>query len=214
MACLSGLSEGRKAMRHRTVWTSVALVALVVAAILAGAGGASAGNGDAWLTTRTAAARVLPIRFKDVASVSCAPDRASATQISGTTRYWQRFWCSGRTYDRIDFRLRFKAVGQCGSCWTITNLTGLGAAHLRIRHAYAANTSPKNTDPSSGSSGSCGTGYYTNSRGHCVPSPSTDPTLTQDGPTAICGDGSYSYSESASGTCSHHGGVAEWVNHP
>lgn len=30
------------------------------------------------------------------------------------------------------------------------------------------------------------------------------------GPTARCRDGSYSYSRTHSGTCSHHGGVAQW----
>jgi hypothetical protein len=29
--------------------------------------------------------------------------------------------------------------------------------------------------------------------------------------TAICNDGTYSYSQSRSGTCSHHGGVKEWL---
>ena len=33
-------------------------------------------------------------------------------------------------------------------------------------------------------------------------------------PTAICADGSTSYSQHASGTCSNHGGVREWVNRP
>ena len=32
--------------------------------------------------------------------------------------------------------------------------------------------------------------------------------------TAICNDGTYSYSKTASGTCSRHGGVNIWVNHP
>ena len=31
-----------------------------------------------------------------------------------------------------------------------------------------------------------------------------------DGATARCRDGSYSFSQHRSGTCSHHGGVAEW----
>lgn len=36
-----------------------------------------------------------------------------------------------------------------------------------------------------------------------------------DSPTAICADGTYSYSQSRSGTCSHHGGVRTWlVNSP
>jgi len=29
--------------------------------------------------------------------------------------------------------------------------------------------------------------------------------------TAICNDGTYSYSNNCQGTCSHHGGVREWL---
>lgn len=36
----------------------------------------------------------------------------------------------------------------------------------------------------------------------------------RSGPTAVCNDGTYSYSEHASGTCSWHGGVRTWVNYP
>ena len=32
------------------------------------------------------------------------------------------------------------------------------------------------------------------------------------GATAICGDGSCSYSQNHRGTCSHHGGVSEWLD--
>lgn len=54
---------------------------------------------------------------------------------------------------------------------------------------------------------SCGSGYYLNSDNICVHSPSSNPT----GATARCVDGTYSYSLHRSGTCSHHGGVAEWL---
>src|SRR5205807_4116499 len=37
---------------------------------------------------------------------------------------------------------------------------------------------------------------------------------TSNGPTAQCRDGRYSYSQHRSGTCSHHGGVARWINPP
>jgi hypothetical protein len=56
----------------------------------------------------------------------------------------------------------------------------------------------------------CAPGYYKNVSGHCVRRPSRDPR----GATAKCRDGTYSYSEHASGTCSHHGGVARWIHHP
>jgi len=32
------------------------------------------------------------------------------------------------------------------------------------------------------------------------------------GATARCRDGTYSYSQHHSGTCSHHGGVAQWLD--
>src|SRR5579871_5322683 len=32
------------------------------------------------------------------------------------------------------------------------------------------------------------------------------------GATALCRDGTYSYSKHHSGTCSHHGGVAKWLD--
>ena len=35
---------------------------------------------------------------------------------------------------------------------------------------------------------------------------------TPSGATALCRDGSYSYSQTRSGTCSHHGGVAAWLD--
>ena len=37
-----------------------------------------------------------------------------------------------------------------------------------------------------------------------------DSYYPDDNPTAVCNDGTYSYSQSRSGTCSWHGGVAEW----
>lgn len=52
---------------------------------------------------------------------------------------------------------------------------------------------------------SSGSGYI-NSSGNYVPSPSSNPV----GATAQCKDGTYSYSQHRSGTCSHHGGVAVW----
>ena len=56
----------------------------------------------------------------------------------------------------------------------------------------------------------CSRGYYKNVSGHCIHSPASSPI----GATARCRDGTYSYSEHASGTCSHHGGVRVWIHHP
>jgi len=52
--------------------------------------------------------------------------------------------------------------------------------------------------------------HYTNLRGNRVQSP-TRYNSAPAGATALCRDGSYSFSQSRRGTCSHHGGVARWL---
>lgn len=52
--------------------------------------------------------------------------------------------------------------------------------------------------------------HYTNSRGNRVQSP-TRYESAPTGATALCRDGTYSFSQSRRGTCSHHGGVAKWL---
>ncbi|MGI8848484.1 MAG: DUF4236 domain-containing protein [Candidatus Dormibacteria bacterium] len=44
-----------------------------------------------------------------------------------------------------------------------------------------------------------------------IAAPTADPLA---GVTAICNDGTYSYSAHRSGTCSKHGGVRQWINYP
>jgi opacity protein-like surface antigen len=56
---------------------------------------------------------------------------------------------------------------------------------------------------------------YTGQAGTRAPEPSYTPYYApsytpQATPTAQCNDGTYSYSQSRSGTCSYHGGVAVW----
>jgi len=60
------------------------------------------------------------------------------------------------------------------------------------------------------SSATCSRGYYLNVSRHCVHRPGS----SSAGATARCRDGTYSYSEHASGTCSGHGGVGIWIHHP
>jgi hypothetical protein len=55
-----------------------------------------------------------------------------------------------------------------------------------------------------------GDGTYTNVDGNQIPDPVSAPAAPA-GATAQCGDGTYSFSQHHSGTCSHHGGVATWL---
>jgi len=52
--------------------------------------------------------------------------------------------------------------------------------------------------------------YYTNVSGHRVHRPLAAYSAPA-GATAQCRDGTYSFSEHARGTCSHHEGVARWI---
>jgi hypothetical protein len=56
----------------------------------------------------------------------------------------------------------------------------------------------------------CTNDTYVNSAGNTVCRPEESPSAPT-GATAECADGTYSFSESRSGTCSHHGGVARWL---
>jgi len=70
----------------------------------------------------------------------------------------------------------------------------------------SAATSPTTSTPQE----TCTNGTYVNSAGNTVCRPEESPTVPA-GATAECADGTYSFSESRSGTCSHHGGVARWL---
>jgi hypothetical protein len=55
-------------------------------------------------------------------------------------------------------------------------------------------------------------GSYVNRAGNEVHRPAhTVSGKAPDGATAQCRDGSYSFSQSHRGTCSHHGGVSRWI---
>jgi hypothetical protein len=64
------------------------------------------------------------------------------------------------------------------------------------------------TSPSQGAA--CPVGDYRNVDGACIQRPTQAPTAPA-GATAKCMDGTYSFSQHRSGTCSGHGGVAAWL---
>lgn len=77
-----------------------------------------------------------------------------------------------------------------------------------IRNSYTVRN--KNISKRSPSYQSSGTRYYTNTEGYRVQSP-TYYNSAPAGATALCRDGTYSFSRNRRGTCSHHGGVARWL---
>jgi hypothetical protein len=56
-----------------------------------------------------------------------------------------------------------------------------------------------------------GSDYYTNVDGNRVHRPVRGDSRPS-GATARCADGSWSFSQNHRGTCSHHGGVSQWLD--
>lgn len=85
-------------------------------------------------------------------------------------------------------------------------------AEARRREAAAARErkTAEETRKTAAETPACTNGTYVNATGNTVCSPEQSPTAPA-GATAECEDGTYSFSESRSGTCSHHGGVAKWL---
>jgi hypothetical protein len=81
-------------------------------------------------------------------------------------------------------------------------------------HAKETEAEPSEGSTSNSTAGppaeECTNGTYVNSAGNTVCSPENSPTVPA-GATAECKDGTYSFSQSRSGTCSYHGGVARWL---
>lgn len=122
---------------------------------------------------------------------------------------------------------------RCGTTHGVTVCTGGTDARIRFplwaakvyyhatKHENGPNTPtkpeessperpPESEEEPRGSGSECTNGTYENSSGNIVCKPEESSTVPA-GATAHCADGTYSFSEHRSGTCSHHGGVAEWL---
>ena len=92
-------------------------------------------------------------------------------------------------------------VSACGNGWCQIAVNGVAGYLPRLALSKQSNGSFRE-----------GSGY-TNSQGNPVRSPTRTPdNQAPVGATAQCRDGTFSFSQSRRGTCSHHGGVAKWLN--
>lgn len=76
-----------------------------------------------------------------------------------------------------------------------------------VQSSASDSSAARQSPPAGGSSSD----YYTNSRGRRVHRPMFSENGPPAGATAQCADGTYSFSQSRRGTCSHHGGVSRWL---
>ena len=105
---------------------------------------------------------------------------------------------------------RYRAVIVVAATLAAVVAAGSSSAQTvspRVVHATA------HVEQSAAVAPDCRRGYYKNVNGRCVRRPHRSPTVPA-GATAKCRDGTYSFSQHASGTCSHHGGVSVWIHHP
>ena len=96
---------------------------------------------------------------------------------------------------------------ECNCEWIPVRYQGkVGYVNSKYLFNYNGNGSITNSAGNAGSQ----VKYYTNSAGQKVQSP-TRYNSAPAGATALCRDGTYSFSRNSRGTCSHHGGVAKWL---
>lgn len=80
----------------------------------------------------------------------------------------------------------------------------------RSRNARGARGRSSRSAGTPSQGGNASSDYYTNVDGQRVRRPVFSKSAPS-GATARCRDGSYSFSRHRRGTCSHHGGVAQWL---
>jgi hypothetical protein len=97
-------------------------------------------------------------------------------------------------------------ASSCAEGWCAVNYQNLTGHVIQVFLRF-----PPPSALSQAPIGSAGRGY-TNSRGEHVASPMrTLGGQPPAGASAKCRDDTFSFSRSRSGTCSHHGGVAQWL---
>ena len=93
-------------------------------------------------------------------------------------------------------------VYSCSARWCQV-ASGRLAGYVREQYISSTPTAPPHRAGRS----------YINSRGERVPSPTRGANdSVPPGASARCRDGTFSFSRSRRGTCSHHGGVADWLH--
>lgn len=101
-------------------------------------------------------------------------------------------------------------ASQVNGNWVKVKYNGLSGYVNKGYLTVSDNPFVTHTKPSSNNNPTTFVRYYTNSRGEKVQSP-THYNSRPAGATAICRDGTYSFSRSRRGTCSRHGGVKTWL---
>lgn len=100
-------------------------------------------------------------------------------------------------------------LGEKSTTYQATFIDGIEKDRIKSGEQITKQPISKITKVGTRTTLDCPNGTYTNSSGNTVCSPFMSSSVPS-GATAQCSDGTYSYSQSRRGTCSHHGGVSVW----
>lgn len=117
---------------------------------------------------------------------------------------------NGSTYQRPINYVSYYNVGSQHSVKFNRNLVKTNKAQPAKKITSALSTHAPAVTASPAPPTNCVNGTYVNSSGNTVCRPEASSSVPA-GATAKCRDGTYSFSQHRSGTCSYHGGVAEWL---
>jgi len=126
---------------------------------------------------------------------------------NGKISFGRVYHTNGKTYQKpVNYVRYFNVAADSTVTFVVSNIAKPVAQTVTETDTQPVN----NTAPAPTPQPTCTNGTYVNSAGNTICSPETAPSAPA-GATAQCVDGTYSFSQSHSGTCSHHGGVASWL---
>jgi hypothetical protein len=128
---------------------------------------------------------------------------------NGKVSFGRIFHTSGKTYQKpVNYVRYFNVATDATVAFLISSPTE--PTTQTTTKPIAQPVSTPTPTPTPVQQPTCTNGTYVNSEGNTVCSPEAASSAPA-GATAQCVDGTYSFSQSHSGTCSHHGGVGNWL---
>jgi hypothetical protein len=183
--------------------------AFMILVILAGSGSQKPTNlnvATASSKTKTASSQSKPKQTvttkteTDTQSIAFASTTVNDSNLAkGTTKVTTAGVDGSQT---LTYKITYENGKQTGKQLVGTQVTSQPVTQVTSVGTYVA--------PAPAPAPSCPNGTYVNSSGNTVCSPYASSSAPA-GATAKCNDGTYSFSQHHSGTCSSHGGVAEWL---
>jgi len=127
---------------------------------------------------------------------------------SGKVSFTKVLKKNGKSYQKpINYTKLYKVAGGKVK---FSNPPRVSTTQASTQTQAPASTPAPMSAPAPAPQPTCTNGTYVNSAGNTVCSPE-ESSSSPSGATAQCVDGTYSFSQSRRGTCSHHGGVAQWL---